>query len=243
MLRFLTNKLRTHSLYEVHPFVQAEEFERDSGTESDDEQGRPEDLEDDMASDDIKVDSRFGSADGGECALLSASSSSNLSAMGKCDSPTALDSALPSDSDPNLDQHSSEEELEVINSCVREGPEKRKWGQANRRSFGDSSGSSDEEVRDLMCSSLPLEFRASPPADAHKPAQSQSPPAKLFHFSPATLTPFEVCAVSPRKRHRQNHNAAPTMQNRPCLDFEKMQQLRTRAVTTWRTSREVSLIC
>ncbi|KAH6925095.1 hypothetical protein HPB50_000322 [Hyalomma asiaticum] len=47
-------------------------------------------------------------------------------------SPVLLDSALPSDSDPNLEQHSSEEELEVINNRAGSA-EKRKWSQANQR--------------------------------------------------------------------------------------------------------------
>lgn len=58
-------------------------------------------------------------------------------------SPYFLDSALPSDSDLNYDHHSSEEELEVINSSqhhtsdvVRSRsastvPEKRKWSQVS----------------------------------------------------------------------------------------------------------------
>lgn len=56
-------------------------------------------------------------------------------------SPYFLDSALPSDSDLNYDHHSSEEELEVINSTPHHTqdvlrsrsastlPEKRKWSQ------------------------------------------------------------------------------------------------------------------
>lgn len=56
-------------------------------------------------------------------------------------SPYFLDSALPSDSDLNYDHHSSEEELEVINSSQHHTqdvlrsrsastvPEKRKWSQ------------------------------------------------------------------------------------------------------------------
>lgn len=59
-------------------------------------------------------------------------------------SPYFLDSALPSDSDLNYDHHSSEEELEVINSSQHHSqelarsrsastvPEKRKWSQVSK---------------------------------------------------------------------------------------------------------------
>lgn len=59
-------------------------------------------------------------------------------------SPYFLDSALPSDSDLNYDHHSSEEELEVINSSQHNSqelarsrsastvPEKRKWSQVSK---------------------------------------------------------------------------------------------------------------
>lgn len=123
-----------------------------------------------------------------------------------------IDSALPSDSDHAYDHHSSEEELEVINSssydevddevnlpdgddlledssrsrgCAGSEPCKRKWSQmaVNRLSV-ESTSSSDDEVQGLLRPlSTPVEFRTSPPVDAHKPSRSQSPPPKLFLFS------------------------------------------------------------
>lgn len=150
---------------------------------------------------------------------------------GRCSGP--LDSALPSDSDPNLEaNHSSEEELEVINCGAARCPEKRKWSQANtgqqRRLAAGSAASSDDEVRDLMCASAPVEFRASPPANVPKPSRSLSPPPKLFHHD--AIPPHELCALaSPRKRHRRALLAAastnPDAVHRPSLDFEKMQQV------------------
>ncbi|GBM81331.1 hypothetical protein AVEN_47417-1 [Araneus ventricosus] len=111
----------------------------------------------------------------------------------------ALDSALPSDSDHNFDHHSSEEELEVINS-LHHHPEKRKWNGGG--------GSADEDDEFLCC---PVEFRTSPPAHVHKPSKC---------LRQAHIPPHELCSVSPRKRHRRT----PTAIQRPCLDFEKMQQ-------------------
>lgn len=101
-------------------------------------------------------------------------------------------------------------------------------------------------------SPLPLEFCTSPPEGAHRPTRSLSPPPKLFladdphhhHHSMTTTTtvvhlhqPREsvalltvangfnrLAAASPRKRHR--HGRRPHNIQRPCLDFEKMQQVR-----------------
>lgn len=97
----------------------------------------------------------------------------------------------------------------------------------------------------------PVEFRASPPLHVHRPYNG-SPPPKVFHaaapvggvgLGPTTLTlsasahipAFEVCAVSPRKRHRQDRGGGTAFGvfslvdggpvQRPCLDFEKMQQV------------------
>ncbi|XP_067140270.1 uncharacterized protein [Centruroides vittatus] len=125
------------------------------------------------------------------------------------DSPildTALDSALPSDSDHNCDHRSSEEELEVINSA-------------------DVVQEKMTKMRDLVCISAPVEFRSSPPANVPKPSRSLSPPPKLFHSSVGNIPPLELCSVSPRKRHRHipNVNTSTNLQ-RPCLDFEKIQQ-------------------
>lgn len=168
-------------------------------------------------------------------------------------SPYFLDSALASDSDVNNDHHSSEEELEVINASpksiapglsamissgtrgtrsasVSALPEKRKWAEMSLDGVGvgglggvearlcvtpglHSSGSSDDEVQGLLAAiGAPVQFRTSPPQDVLKPGKSLSPPPKLFHYE-----------VSPRKRHRHMHR--PHHLQRPCLDFEKMQQV------------------
>ncbi|XP_074099710.1 uncharacterized protein LOC141527884 isoform X1 [Cotesia typhae] len=335
MLKFLTHKLRTHSINE-DPNHEKVDDDHDSGTESDDEfqDGIDESIE-------------------------------PSSLMASPSSPGLTDSAVPSDTDfcPNLsafafgtsapedqraegrtslsdnnlhlsynDHHSSEEELEVINSpkvVASQGlrpataPEKRKWSQVNNSNSLQShctqsqaipgsgrpgptpglsndsnaaascsapvsragkepgSGSSDEEVQGLLGANVisqPVQFRSSPPVDAHKPGRSQSPPPKLFHAAKAPPRPRsrprhhhlyhhhhhhyqhqhqhhhyqqqysvemdvgELSACSPRKRHRPPHR-----QPRPCLDFEKMQQLKARAVTAWRHSgdhgSELSVFC
>ncbi|XP_063612479.1 barH-like 2 homeobox protein, partial [Penaeus indicus] len=96
-----------------------------------------------------------------------------------------LDSAFVSDCDAcdPVEHHSSEEELETLTcSWSRETgpPEKRKWSQVARLSLTDS-GSSDEEVCVLTTGSRPpVQFRTSPPLEAHKPLRSVSPPTKML---------------------------------------------------------------
>ncbi|XP_046663723.1 uncharacterized protein LOC124356643 isoform X2 [Homalodisca vitripennis] len=243
MLKFLTHKLRTHSLNEEHPHQKIEDDDHDSGTESDDEHGGSEEPENSM-------ESEAGSV------VVGAVGSPADPCVATPSSPYFLDSALPSDSDLNYDHHSSEEELEVINSTPHHSqeivrsrsastvPEKRKWSQVTpevvcvtataRRTVAASvslprcelSSSSDEEVQGLLATmSAPVQFCTSPPRHAHRPGhRSLSPPPKLFHYVPSP-------AASPRKRHRN------TIQ-RPCLDFEKMQQMKARAVTAWRHNGE-----
>lgn len=60
-------------------------------------------------------------------------------------------------------------------------------------------------------------------------SRSVSPPAKVFH-----------CAVSPRRRQSRHQQQRMPRPHRPCLDFDKMQQLKARSVTTWRHSNEHS---
>jgi hypothetical protein len=116
----------------------------------------------------------------------------------------------------------------------------------------DCSASSDDEVQSLIGgtqdSPLPLEFRTSPPEGAHRPTRSLSPPPKFFLADRREdmAAPLSAAAAamlssqeqqptalsvangnnigSPRKRHRHAHRSHHHIQ-RPCLDFEKMQQV------------------
>ncbi|XP_047120559.1 uncharacterized protein LOC124803420 [Schistocerca piceifrons] len=373
MLKFLTHKLRTHSLNEDQPHQDKADDDHDSGTESDDENGEADDPESNSEQPCISpvlgqlVPLRSASVERSQGAetvaehgrklsmeseaerssgsavspfpslapsvastSASAGPSAGVAALTAC-SPYFLDSALPSDSDHNYDHdhdhHSSEEELEVINSCpaavapastllvtVRSGsvtvPEKRKWSQYDQEGIynsiqvwptflgcspgqrvttwllqvthqaaphvllatdcssgggGGSSSSSDDEVQGLLAAmSTPVRFRTWPPLDAHKPGRSLSPPPKLFHYAAsADAAPAPACGLapaasassasaaaaaadaSPRKRHRHTPRASHIQ--RPCLDFEKMQQLKARAVTAWRhggdRGGELSVFC
>ncbi|XP_021923319.1 uncharacterized protein LOC110831526 isoform X2 [Zootermopsis nevadensis] len=145
MLKFLTNKFRTHSLNEDQLQQDKGDEDHDSGTESDDELCETEDQESIMES---ETERSSGST-------LSPSPFAGIDVIPYSPSSPFLDSALPSDSDHNNDHHSSEEELEVINNpskCAAFGsslkelltcrsgsvnavvPEKRKWSQVTSSS-------------------------------------------------------------------------------------------------------------
>lgn len=142
-------------------------------------------------------------------------------------------------------RHSSEEELAIINcsgngsgnGTVTKQAEKRKWSQMQGGgacsngsamigvrcgSCNDSSGSSDDEVRDLLGQPKPLNFSSSPPKGVQRLSQATlSPKLFLANLSPSNV---RLCSVSPRKRHRQGELTDSTVIQRPCLDFEKMQK-------------------
>ncbi|XP_003425938.1 lateral signaling target protein 2 homolog isoform X2 [Nasonia vitripennis] len=393
MLKFLTHKLRTHSLNE-DPNQEKADDDHDSGTESDDEFQNGGDIADELSTAMDSLEEAGAARDSAvpSDADLGASPPSTTttpsSVFGFQHQMPSSSSGCSSTETPPIeqsyefllrlaqtDQHSSEEELEVINGpkvveaaptlaststaqtplLVRPNaaPEKRKWSEANSSSAGCSSqsqhkqtdgdgivgttysapvsrtgreagsGSSDEEglcySRSGSAISQPVQFRSSPPTDAHKPVRSLSPPPKLFHASayssssaciasgssseypprfhhhrprsrprphsqyhsytnldshhhhhlhhhhqshghhsqqPLLPPPSQLLqqqqqdladldvigACSPRKRHRPPHRLP-----RPCLDFEKMQQLKAQAVTTWRHTsehgKELSVFC
>ena len=60
----------------------------------------------------------------------------------------------------DFERHSSEEEL----STIHKGSEKRKWSHAHSASC-ESTGSADEEVKELMLEPQPIMFSSSPPKD------------------------------------------------------------------------------
>lgn len=190
-----------------------------------------------------------------------------LSSVSPADTGCSMESPAPD----HQDAHSSEEELEVINSSVVQTrptrsvpPEKRKWSQIVSGSTGTNAGGNEENVsrygnlspstlgfanvvtvlehssdEEMTPSSLqigmttPVQFRTSPPLEAVKPGRRiSSPPPKLVHYE-----------ASPRKRSRHRPH---TLTQRPYLDFEKMQQLKTRSVA-WKHnvdhSGELSVYC
>jgi len=243
MLKFLTHKLRTQSINEN---LDKDNENRDSGTESDDE---------------------IDSSDRRQQNSHTVMEHQRLSSVSPADTGCSMESPAPD----HQDAHSSEEELEVINSSVVQTrptrsvpPEKRKWSQIVSGSTGTNAGGNEENVsrygnlspstlgfanvvtvlehssdEEMTPSSLqigmttPVQFRTSPPLEAVKPGRRiSSPPPKLVHYE-----------ASPRKRSRHRPH---TLTQRPYLDFEKMQQLKTRSVA-WKHnvdhSGELSVYC
>ncbi|KAF2901828.1 hypothetical protein ILUMI_04360 [Ignelater luminosus] len=260
MLKFLTHKLRTHSINEDN-FTEKADEDHDSGTESDDEIEDPE--------------------------LSAPAMSERMCSVSPADTGCSMESPAPDQHDPHSSEEElevinstkqarSERPFRAASVCL---PEKRKWSQVGdsyarwyspeneenmshygnlspaspcspygNKYYGDDtvhlehSGSSDDEVHHLLASmATPVQFRTSPPLEAVKPGgrtpnskiRSLSPPPKLVHYE-----------VSPRKRSRHTRHLHV---QRPCLDFEKMQQLKARSVTPWRNSSdhggELSVFC
>jgi len=130
----------------------------------------------------------------------------------------------------DFDRHSSEDELVTINK--ENVAEKRKWSQVQCSGYCDSAGSSDEEVREFLFDPQPVLLSSSPPKGVQRVKvytrfASQTQRQVLGRMAPITVT-----SVSPRKRHRQNTTSenvydsdSGPLTRRPCLDFEKMQQV------------------
>ena len=136
-------------------------------------------------------------------------------------------------SSSEFDRHSSEEELAVINCTTnRESVrEKRTWSQANYHDYCgschdglNSSGSSDEEVKDLLSLShdRPLLFSSSPPKGVRRFSKTVSPHIFLENIKASCTS-----NMYPHKRCRQTNardvSESPLGIQRPYLDFEKMQ--------------------
>ncbi|XP_064621662.1 uncharacterized protein LOC135484276 isoform X1 [Lineus longissimus] len=228
MLRFLTHKLRSQTLDEVQPFQPKVDDDRDSGTESDEENIELEEIERQIQQQNRINTSKSAMTEKGSSSVLVRKGFTPLRPLN-----TKITELSDSDHDTSdferqnsdFERHSSEEELANINntSGVKE-LNKRKWSQVNRHSFDDYYGSSDDEVWDLLSKPQPVSFSSSPPKGIQRIERiGRAPPEK---FRIANVTPLEVCAVSPRKRHRQSSlsDSNETVIQRPCLDFEKMQQ-------------------
>lgn len=123
------------------------------------------------------------------------------------------------------------------NMCVSE----EAASNASRKCISNcsSGASSDDETAPNgafapIAPSTPVNFCRSPPLNAHKPPtfRSLSPPLKMLNCDSTTVDQQRSQSVlSPRyKRHRltptQRTHHAHNIQ-RPCLDFEKMQQVRS----------------
>ncbi|XP_052755088.1 proline and serine-rich protein 2 isoform X1 [Galleria mellonella] len=243
MLKFLTHKLRTHSLNEENVSEKVEE--RDSGTESDDEADRePVDYCTDVI---MKWNDVTDISMGGEACACAPTP------------PRLLPEPEP---DHLYDHHSSEEELEVINGAPsgagagagaeagagaaagagagagasesrRRGasspppaaPEKRKWPaqpylDADADDLAARAPSSDDDDTKVE---TPVRFRTSPPLEALKPRRAGGTVCACSSSrGERAERERERAPASPRRRRMP---LPPPRRHRPALDFDKMQQV------------------
>ncbi|XP_058801321.1 homeobox protein slou [Phymastichus coffea] len=100
-----------------------------------------------------------------------------------------------------------------------------------------SSSSASEHLHHLHRPAYHHRPRSRPRPHSHY-EHSHHPHPHRAHIAQDLADVDVVSACSPRKRHRPP---------RPCLDFEKMQQLKTQAVTAWRHTsehgNELSVFC
>lgn len=286
MLKFLTQKLRQQSLNEVQPFQDPGiDDDRDSGTESDEENAELEALERAMQDREedqenhgvplslsqlqgpprcsspsqsvtmtkrplqqvnqlVNPDATFTTIQAQQRTDLNpySSFSASSSPQGSSDFERCSLDYEP-DSSNEFDRHSSEEELSVINlaSNNREYPEKRKWSQANGRcsSCTESSGSSDEEVRDLLYNSTspslkkgsshtiikpqPLIFSSSPPSrGVHRLSSRYHYSHHHHHHHHHNHHHHHHSSLSPRlylssRHHSHHHTVSPRKRHRQSL--------------------------
>lgn len=225
MLKFLTQKLKSQSLNEGRTFNPAQvidDDDRDSGTESD------ENLDDEYPYG-SKTSLNNGTIGTEEHKDHGDNTNANVESLGAKTheiSEHNFDTvSCTSDYERHsldFDRHSpSDDELVTINK--ENVAEKRKWSQMTR--CCDSASSSDEEVKEFLLNPQPVLLSSSPPKGVQKVLTL--PRQVLAH-----MVPLSVSTVSPRKRHRNNTTSdnqcetdSGTLTRRPCLDFEKMQQV------------------
>lgn len=229
MLRFLTHKLKSSSLNEVQPLPAqvVDDDDRDSGTESDDENNEYDDIDD---PDEVKghfsdslLRNSGGSTRDGRPNDEFGTSSAKTHEISDHNFDTISCTSDYERQSLDFDRHSSEDELGSINK--ENVAEKRKWSHAGC----DSASSSDEEVKELLFNPQPVLLSSSPPKGVLKIYTQNASPRQVL----ARMTPIPISTVSPRKRHRksttsdsQSDSEGESVVQRPCLDFEKMQQVR-----------------
>ncbi|CAG4949694.1 unnamed protein product [Colias eurytheme] len=253
MLKFLTHKLRTHSLNEENVSEKVEE--RDSGTESDDEAER---------------------ADTGEyCAdvIMKWNDVTDISMSGEACACAPTPRPPAPEPDQLYDHHSSEEELEVINggptgaaagaargegrgegrrrgasSPARAAPEKRRWpAEPYDDELAARAPSSDDDDTKVE---TPVRFRTSPPLEALKPRRAGAGVSAAGSGAGSAGGAGDACWRAPPSPRRRRLPLPPPRRHRPALDFDKMQQLKVGGggVRSWRAvggahGGELSVFC
>ncbi|XP_045186999.2 uncharacterized protein LOC123544911 [Mercenaria mercenaria] len=226
MLKFLTKKLKSQSLSEgqiEYDPEDGDDEERDSGTESDENFDDDNPYGSDTSLNDLTnknkentTDDSSGDKSGTKTHEISEHNFDTVS----CTSDYERQSL-------DFDRHSSEDELVTINK--ENVAEKRKWSQVHCSGCCDSS--SDDEVKEFLLNPQPVLLSSTPPKGVQRVKVYTRFPSQRQVL--ARMAPITVTSVSPRKRHRHatSENVYETesgaLTQRPCLDFEKMQQVQT----------------
>lgn len=282
-------KLETHNInsdgqirHNHSPIFQAN-TEEDSGTETDDETGGPDedtmDLSDDEAGGQVITlrpplhphPPRPSSTPGSLTLEVESHRIIPLASSSEGEDEVPASFKVPSifscqSLDMDGGSHSSEEELEEINKIMKPTPSDSNSCKNLIPNSSSSSAGSSVSPPPGPIPTTPVEFSTTPPNHVHKPRRSTSPPTPLVirrSQTPNTNPHHEVVlpsfkeftrsqsqhlddrrserrAIGSKKRYKQSriHHL-----QRPCLDFEKMQLLKTRAITSWRHGGELSLFC
>eukprot|EP00093_Oithona_nana_P005988 05988.XXX_183217_174169_1 [CDS] Oithona nana genome sequencing. len=281
MLQYVMTKLETHNInsdgqirHNHSPIFQAN-TEEDSGTETDDETGGPDEDTMDLTDDEAGGQAitlrptlhqhsppRPSSTPGSLTLEVESHRIIPLAPSSEGEDEVPASFKVPSifscqSLDMDGGSHSSEEELEEINKIMKPTLASLNSNSCKNNLIPNSSSSSPPPIP-----TTPVEFSTTPPNHVHKPRRSTSPPPLVIRRS-QTPTPHEVVlpsfkeftrsqsqhlddrrserrAIGSKKRYKQSriHHL-----QRPCLDFEKMQLLKTRAITSWRHGGELSLFC
>jgi len=239
MLQYVMTKLETHNINsdgQIMPnSIQNTDDGLDSGTESDDETGGPdEDM--DLSDEDLQIPGPRPSSTP-LYSLGSLQLEVTPTGITKTETTPTFIVTTPS-SDVDGGSHSSEEELEEINKTT-----------PTLLPNSSSSSSLLSATPPGSEATPPVEFSTTPPNHVYKPRRSTSPHPCIEETPPSEEPHLELRSLDERKERRAISSKRRYRQSRihhiqrPCLDFEKMQLLKTRAVTSWRHGGELSLFC
>lgn len=229
MLKFLTKKLKSQSLSEGQSDNEpedADDEERDSGTESDENFEDDNPYGSDSSLNDL-TNQNNNKGNAGDRNITHETSGAKTHEISEHNFDTVSCTSDYERQSLDFDRHSSEDELVTINK--ENVAEKRKWSQVHCSGCCDSS--SDEEVKEFLLNPQPVLLSSTPPKGVQRVKVYTRFPSQRQVL--ARMAPITVTSVSPRKRHRHatSENVYETesgaLTQRPCLDFEKMQQVQT----------------
>lgn len=146
--------------------------------------------------------------------------------------PPKVFHVMTSNHSASFDLTTQEEDDEIVDIENRAKPRPAAFMPVNTGSSGNAATSVKNGMRPVSAGLIEHEANGS----------SQYCPRHHHHTTQTTQQPQQRQTPSPNKRHRLTPRP-PNIQ-RPCLDFEKMQQIKKHVVTSWRPQgAELSLFC